>query len=198
MFSSLFFRSICFALISSTTLTATELDVPALQKKIYSTIESVTPAIVSISIPGLGPETSFSGVIVSKEGHILSAAHAVESGKEYKILLPDGRKFSAQGKGANLIADCAMMRITDEFVELPYVQMGESKSLVKNQPCLSISYPVGQRADLSPVVRFGRLVRGGGGKGWLQSTALMEPGDSGGPLFDLDGRVIGILSLIHI
>ena len=196
MFSSLFFRSICFVLISSTTLTATELDVPALQKKIYSTIESVTPAIVSISIPGLGPETSFSGVIVSKDGHILSAAHAVESGKEYKILLPDGRKFSAQGKGSNLIADCAMLRISDEFEELPFVQMGESKSLVKNQPCLSISYPVGQRADLTPVVRFGRLVRGGGGKGWLQSTALMEPGDSGGPLFDLDGRVIGIHSRI--
>ena len=196
MFSTLCFRCICFVLISSTTLHATDLDVPALQKKIYSTIESVTPAIVSISIPGLGPETSFSGVIVSKDGHILSAAHAVESGVEYKILLPDGRKFSAQGKGSNLIADCAMLRITDEFEELPYVQMGESNSLVKNQPCLSISYPVGQRARLSPVVRFGRLVRGGGGKGWLQSTALMEPGDSGGPLFDLDGRVIGIHSRI--
>ena len=196
MFNTLYFRCICFLLISSTTLNATELDVPALQKKIYSTIESVTPAVVSISIPGLGPETSFSGVLVSPNGHILSAAHAAETAEEYKVLLPDGRKFNARGKGSNLIADCAMLQITDEFEDLPYVQMGESKSLAKNQPCLSISYPVGERASLTPVVRFGRLVRGGGRKGMLQTSALMEPGDSGGPLFDLDGHVIGIHSRI--
>jgi len=196
MFSTLCFRSICFVLISSTTLTAAEFDVPTLQKKIYSTIESVTPSIVSISIPGLGPETSFSGVIVSKDGHILSAAHAAEPGEDYKILLPDGRKFSARGKGSNLTADCAMLRITDDFEDLPYVQMGESKSLVKNQPCLSISYPVSQPAELALVVRFGRIVRGSGSQKWLQTTTLMEPGDSGGPLFDFDGRVIGIHSRI--
>ena len=196
MFRTLYFRCVCFLFIGSTTLNATEFDVAALQKKIYSTIESVTPAVVSISIPGLGEETSFSGVLVSPNGHILSVAHAAETAEEYKILLPDGREFNARGKGSNLIADCAMLRITDEFEDLPYVQMGESKSLVKNQPCLSISYPVGQRANLTPVVRFGRLVRGGGGKGMMQSTALMEPGDSGGPLFDLDGRVIAIHSRI--
>ena len=197
MFRTLYFRCTCFLLIGSTTLNAKEFNVPALQKKIYSTIESVTPAIVSISIPGLGEETSFSGVLVSPNGHILSVAHAAYTAEEYKILLPDGRKFNARGKGSNLIADCSMLRITDEFEDLPYVQMGESKSLVKNQPCLSISYPVGQRASLTPVVRFGRLVRGGGGKGMMQSTALMEPGDSGGPLFDLDGRVIAIHSRIR-
>ena len=196
MFSTPYFRCLCFVLISSTTLHATELDVPALQKKIYSTIESVSPAVVSISIPGLGEETSFSGVLVSKGGQILSVAHAAETGEEYKILLPDGRKFSARGIGSNLVADCAMLQITDEFEDLPYVRMGESKSLVKNQPCLSISYPVGERASLAPVVRFGRLVKGGDRPGMLQSTALMEPGDSGGPLFDLDGRVIGIHSRI--
>lgn len=81
-----------------------------------------------------------------------------------------------------------------DFEDLPYAQMGESKSLVKNQPCLSISYPSGQRARLAPVVRFGHLVRDGGGTKMLQSTALMEPGDSGGPLFDLNGRVVGIHS----
>ena len=135
-------------------------------------------------------------MLVSKGGQILSVAHAAETGEEYKILLPDGRKFSARGIGSNLVADCAMLQITDEFEDLPYVRMGESKSLVKNQPCLSISYPVGERASLAPVVRFGRLVKGGDRPGMLQSTALMEPGDSGGPLFDLDGRVIGIHSRI--
>ena len=197
MFSTLCFRCICLVLISSTTLNATELDVPTLQKKIYSTIESVTPAVVAITLPGLSEGAGFSGVIVSKDGHILSAGHAVRPGMEYLVLLPDGRKLSARGKGSNPVADCAMLQITDDVDDLPYVQMGESKSLVKNQPCLSISYPGGQRARSTPVVRFGRFVHGGDRKGMLQTSALMEPGDSGGPLFDLDGRVVGIHSRIQ-
>ena len=183
-------------LVSSTTLSATEIDVPALQKKIYSTIEDVTPAVVSISLRGRRQLGGFSGVIVSKDGHVLSAGHAVRPGGKYEVLLPDGRSFNAVGKGSNGVADCALLQITSDFEDLPYAQMGESKSLVKNQPCLSISYPSGQRARLAPVVRFGHLVRDGGGTKMLQSTALMEPGDSGGPLFDLDGRVIGIHSRI--
>ena len=196
MFSNLFFRCSFFVLVSSTTLNATEFDVPALQKRIYSTIDSVTPAVVSISVGRRSTVSAFSGVIVSKKGHVLSAGHAVRPGSKYRVLLPDGRRLDARGIGSNSIADCALIQITADFDELPYAQMGESKSLVKNQPCLSISYPGGQRAELDPVVRFGHLVRDGGGTRMLQSTALMEPGDSGGPLFDLDGRVIGIHSRI--
>ena len=196
MFSNLCFRCICFVLVSSTTLSANDFDVAALQKKIYSTIESVSPAVVSISSANRPEVGLFSGVIVSKEGHVLSAGHAVQPGRDYQVLLPDGRRFDARGKGSNSVADCALLQITSDFDDLPYAQMGESKSLVQNQPCLSISYPGGQKARLAPVVRFGRLARDGGGTRMLQSTALMEPGDSGGPLFDLDGRVIGIHSRI--
>ena len=196
MFRNLCFRCICFVLLSSTTLIANDLDVLALQKKIHSTIESVTPAVVSISLANRPEVGLFSGVIVSQEGHVLSAGHAVRPGVNYQVLLPDGRRFDARGKGSNSEADCALLQITSDFDDLPFAQMGESKSLVLNQPCLSISYPGGQKARLAPVVRFGRLARDGGGSRMLQSTALMEPGDSGGPLFDLDGRVIGIHSRI--
>ena len=139
MFRNLCLRCICFVLVSSTTLSATEIDVPALQKKIYSTIEDVTPAVVSISLRGRRQLGGFSGVIVSKDGHVLSAGHAVRPGGKYEVLLPDGRSFNAVGKGSNGVADCAMLQITSDFEDLPYAQMGESKSLVKNQPCLSIS-----------------------------------------------------------
>lgn len=192
MLNTLCFRSICIILVSSTALNAAEFDVDSLQQRIYSTIEAVKPAVVSIRQRG----SMFSGVIVSKEGHILSAGHAVRPGERYQILLPDGRSLNARGKGSNQQADCALLQITSKVDDLPYVQMGESKSLVRNQPCLSISFPGGQGTRGVPVVRFGRLVRSGRGRGMLQSTAVMQPGDSGGPLFDLEGRVIGIHSRI--
>lgn len=192
MIESFWFRSVCLLLVGSTAASAAEFDVGSLQQRIYSTIESVQPAVVSIGQRG----GSFSGVIVSKEGHVLSAGHAVRPGSRYRVFLPDGRQLSARGKGSNPQADCALLQITSVVDDLPYVQMGESASLVRNQPCLSLSFPGGQKARGVPVVRFGRIVQTGRGRRMLQSTALMEPGDSGGPLFDLQGRVIGIHSRI--
>lgn len=193
MLESRLFRLLCFLLVGSTSAAAAEFEVETLQQRIYSTVESVRPAVVSIQQRG----GMFSGVIVSDEGHILSAGHAVRPGGRYRVLLPDRETpLTAIGKGSNAIADCALLKITTEVEDLPYVQMGESSSLVRNQPCLSISFPGGQGTRGVPVVRFGRIVRPAQGRKMLQSTALMEPGDSGGPLFDLQGRVIGIHSRI--
>ena len=114
MLKALFFRSIVLVLVlvlvlvSSTALSAAEFDVDSLQDKIYSTIESVQPAVVSLGRRG----TAFSGVIVSKEGHILSAGHAVRPGERYRVLLPDGRRLVALGKGSNPQVDCALLKLS--------------------------------------------------------------------------------------
>ena len=191
---SLLSRAFSLLLLSTlfSGLHASDFEVSHLQDRILTTIDSVQPAVVSVRQRG----GMFSGVIISKEGHILSAGHAVSPGATYQVWLPDGRRFSARGKGSNPRADCALLKITSEFKELPYVRMGDSSGLVRNQPCLSISFPGGQGTRGVPVVRFGRVVQAGRGNRMLQSTALMEPGDSGGPLFDLQGRVIGIHSRI--
>ncbi len=169
-----------------------EFDANELQNDIQQTINSVQPAVVAIR----GSRSAFSGVIVSAEGHVLSAGHAVKPGSRYQVILPDGRRFQARGKGSNPKADCALVQITDKIKDLPFVQIGESSNLVANQPCIGISFPGGQGTREQPAVRFGRIVRRARPGGMLQSTALMEPGDSGGALFDLDGRVIGIHSRI--
>ena len=180
-----------FATLPDSTVFA-DLDAKNLQSRIFSTIELVQPAVVSLGQRG----GSFSGVIVSKEGHVLSAGHAVRPGSRYQVTLPDGRQLTAVGKGSNPRVDCALLKITGDVDDLPFVEMGESKSLVRNQPCLSISFPGGQGTRGVPFVRFGRIVGTSRGDGMFQSSALMEPGDSGGALFDLQGRVIGIHSRI--
>ena len=169
-----------------------DFDIQPLQEEVYEAIQKVTPAVVSIGSGG----SVFSGVIVSQEGHVLSAGHAVRPGARYRVRLPDGRRYNGIGKGSNPRADCALIQLTGDLKDLPFAKMGDSSKVVANQPCLSISFPGGQGTRGVPVVRFGRIVRPRQWSGMLQSSALMEPGDSGGALFDLNGRVVGIHSRI--
>ena len=126
-----------------------DFDIAALQLDVRETIDRVRPAVVQIN----GRGSSFSGVIVSPDGHVLSAGHAVEPGARYRISLPDGRRLRGVGKGSNPRADAALIMISDPPADLPHVPMGDSTSLVANQPCIGLSYPGGQLADQEPVVR---------------------------------------------
>ena len=174
-----------------------ELDVDFLQAKIYSAIEKVMPAVVAINDRG----TIFSGVIVSKQGHVLSAGHAVRPNRSYTVILADGRKFRTKGLGANTRVDMAMLKIQTgdlQTADLPFAAMGHSAYVVADQPCVGISHPGLFDANRGAVVRFGHVLSPvTSNEGMIKSTAKMEPGDSGGPLIDLDGKVIGIHSNIR-
>ena len=144
----------------------------------------------------------FSGVVVSADGLILSAAHVVMPGNTYKVMYADGRDCIAKGLGRitippnHMVPDAAMLKITGDG-PWPYAEMGWSSSLTIGQPCISIAYPE-TMAQRKPMVRFGKISSLMNEYGFVQSTCVMEPGDSGGPLFDLYGRVIGIHSGIQI
>lgn len=144
----------------------------------------------------------FSAVVVSADGDILTAAHTSTPGKTYKVMFPDGREAIALALGKIELADdptvpdVSRMKIITPGI-WPYAEMGYSASLQQDQPCISIAYPESLNQPL-PTVRFGRIASTGNERGFLQSTCIMEPGDSGGPLFDFLGRVIGIHSAINI
>ncbi|MDG2185880.1 MAG: PDZ domain-containing protein [Mariniblastus sp.] len=166
--------------------------IDSLQEQIYSTIDHVLPSVVAISSGG----STFSGVVISSDGHVLSAGHAINPGDSYRVLFSDGRRLRAKGLGANGRHDCALLQI-ENISGLPYSEMGDSTRLKTHQPCLSISHPGGYDRARGAVIRFGHIVRPlTSGSGMVQSTALMEPGDSGGALFDLNGNVIAIHSRI--
>lgn len=144
----------------------------------------------------------FSGVVVSADGYILTASHTILPGKNYKVFFPDGRECIAlslgkiENKDTPGIPDVGMMKITDKGT-YPFAEMGYSASLLKNEPCISISYPESLNQIL-PTLRLGNVAEVKNEYGFIRSTCKMEPGDSGGPLFDYYGRVIGLHSAIDV
>ncbi|MEM7783892.1 MAG: trypsin-like peptidase domain-containing protein [Planctomycetota bacterium] len=172
---------------------ANDFDIKSLGKKIEATVDRSMPSVVAVR----NRFTVFSAVIISNDGYMLSAGHAVSPGRTYAVYLADGRRTKAVGLGFEPRLDCAMLKIT-EGNDWPFAEMGDSQNLSIDQPVIGISHPGLLNPDRGAVVRFGRITKPiTRNEGMILSTVKIEPGDSGGPLFDLDGKVIGIHSNIR-
>lgn len=159
----------------------------------YDTLKNAVP-------DGIAEESGFTGVLVSEAGHILTASHAAMPNQVYQIRFPDGSRHIAVGLGRigiqdkGMDFDMAMVKIIKPG-KWPFALMAPAKELRINQPVISISYP-GAFFKQMPNVRYGRISDIDLSDGFIESSAKMEPGDSGGPLFDQYGRVVGIHSWI--
>jgi serine protease Do len=165
-------------------------DLRAIQDRVKRVAAKVMPCVVGIRID----HAAGSGVIVSRDGYVLTAGHI--SGKpdrDAEIILPDGKKLKGKTLGSNKAIDSGMIRITDEG-EWPFVEMGNSAKLKVGAWCLALGHPEGFRKGRTPVVRLGRVLSQK--DEFLRTDCALVGGDSGGPLFDLDGKVIGINSRI--
>ncbi|MHC1779730.1 MAG: S1C family serine protease [Bacteroidales bacterium] len=177
-------------------------DTLQLERLVKSGIQRAYAASVRIwgfdTVRNVQNGSQFSGVVVSDEGHILTVAHAVQPGRSYKVRFPDGKEVIALSLGRIGFSnqdnrpDLAMIKIRDKG-SWPVAEMGWSHSLKVNEPCISISYPTTLN-QMKPSVRFGRIADVLNNWGFVQSTCKMEPGDSGGPLFDYMGRVVAMHS----
>lgn len=186
-------------LLTSGPLFSQQLDYRSLEKSIQDVVKKVAPATVSAHSYDTtakrvtGP--TFSAVVVSEDGLILTAAHASSPDVVFQVIFPDGKTVIAKGLGSISENDAAIMKILTKG-NYPHAEMGYSSSLTPFQPTISMGYPANMRQSGHPLVRFGHVNESKLFPGFLCNTALMEPGDSGGPLFDLNGRVIGIHSRI--
>ncbi|RZK74479.1 MAG: PDZ domain-containing protein [Pedobacter sp.] len=193
-------------IISSSVTNAQKLQKEEFQETIYKSIAKAYPATVRIygfdTVKKQQNSAQFSGVVVSQEGKILTAAHAVRPNLTYMVRFPDGIEVIAVGLGRisfddqQNMPDLGTMKIISRG-NYPFAEMGWSYSAKINEPCISISYPETLN-QLKPTVRFGRVSNPMTEWGFLESTCKMEPGDSGGPLFDYMGRVIGMHSRILV
>ena len=162
------------------------------QAQIKEVIAESMPATVAVA-DGVG---SGSGVIVSEDGLILTAAHVLMTGgseTDFEITFPDGRKVTAKALGKNLDVDAGMLKI-NEPGPWPCVPLGEVTKLKPGDWCVGLGYPGGYQLGRTPPVRVGRILANA--RTVIMSDSALIGGDSGGPLFNLEGEVIGIHSSI--
>lgn len=138
-----------------------------------------------------------SGFIISSDGLILTNAHVVREAKEVIIKLSDRREFKARVLGADTATDIAVLRV--EAKNLPVVRLGDSQQLQVGDPVLAIGSPFGfeQTATQGIVSAKGRSLPGDTSVPFIQTDAAVNPGNSGGPLFDGSGAVVGINAQIY-
>ncbi len=182
---------VCMA--SQATAEMTPETLKAVEAKVKSVVEKALPCTVALTSERTG--AAGSGVIVSKDGLILTAGHVTRAtGDELIVFFPNGDTVRAKALGADYNRDSGMAKIVEQG-EYPFVELGDSKSLEENEWCIALGHTSGYQPDRTPPVRLGRVL-GTRVQRFISTDCALTGGDSGGPLFDLDGALIGIHSNI--
>jgi serine protease Do len=151
----------------------------------------ITPAVVSIDVPSYGTGNA---ALIRRDGMILTNAHVVGTATRVQVGLADGRKVTGTVLGRDPGLDVAVVRIPNN--DVPVAPLGNSDQLQVGQLAIAIGNPLGlERTVTTGVISaVNRPARNLGGETFIQTDAAISPGNSGGPLVDSRGNVIGINS----
>ena len=164
-----------------------------LQRSIIALHKNLRPASVCIKF---GADFG-SGVLATADGYVLTAAHVSgDPGTVVEIILNDGRKFKAKSLGFYKKTDMSLLKITDDVKNLPFVKMGQCEKVRNTDWCFVIAHPNGYRQARGSVIRIGRILKSGVNS-FIRTDCNLIGGDSGGPLFNMNGEVIGINSQVQ-
>ena len=175
-------------------LAANDVEIPpevaAFEQRVISVVEKTRDAFVCV---GGG-----SGVIISADGWVVTNHHVTGDTKKFTLRRPNGHRHEATVRGFDSEGDIALLKIEDWLgPPLPHVELGDSDALIPGQWVVALGNPWGfAEESAEPSVSLGvvsAIHRFQGGYGdAIQTDAALNPGNSGGPLLDLDGRLIGI------
>lgn len=175
-------------------------DLSAFNPMLTGVAQQCREATVGIVIPG---GSMGSGVIVNGEGLVLTAAHVLpEAGGDIVIVLADGRQVAGKALGVNRKIDSGMAQITEPMPDgsaYPFAPIADSDTIWEGDWCIAFGHGGGVQTDRPAYMRLGRALHVTSDTKpirWLTTDCTVISGDSGGPLFDLQGNVIGIHSNI--
>jgi serine protease Do len=137
-----------------------------------------------------------SGVIITKDGYLVTNHHVVDGAEQVKVALADGREWTAKVIGADPKTDVAVLKVNAH--DLPAIEMADSDQIEVGDVVLAIGNPfgIGQTVTLGMVSAKGRGNMGLDYEDFIQTDAAINPGNSGGALVDAEGRLIGINTAI--
>jgi len=173
-------------------------ELKAQQAQVKAVLKKVLPATVGILVEiKSGPQRGMSagtGVIINEEGYILTAGHVSgDPEKECRVILPGGKTVKGVTMGRNNNIDSGMVKITEKG-KYPFVELGNSDKLKVGQWVIAVGHPGGFNPNRTPPLRLGRILSTN--RNTVSTDCTLIAGDSGGPLFDLDGKLIAIHSRI--
>jgi S1-C subfamily serine protease len=169
-------------------------------RAVVDAVDSVAPAVVHVEVTGVRQgrrsEGTGSGVVVSPDGLILTNNHVIDGAREIAVSLSDGRKFGARALGRDPDTDLAVLR-GETGETLPIARLANSKSVRQGQIAIAIGNPLGFQSTVTAgiVSAVGRSLRAQSGRligDVIQTDAALNPGNSGGPLVNSAGQIIGI------
>ena len=176
--------------------------------QVTQAVEKLSESIVGVSSMrlerrffGIVPlEGQGSGIILDKKGLIVTNNHVIEGANQVHVSLKDGRTFTGEVVGSDEATDVAVIRVNAD--DLPAADLGDSENLKVGQFVLAIgnalALPGGPTVSMGVLSAKGRPLPGSDFvfEGLLQTDAAVNPGNSGGPLADLEGRIIGITTMM--
>jgi serine protease Do len=166
-------------------------DLKAMERHVEALAKKLSPTVVALEIG----DASGSGVIISSNGFVLTAGHVVEApDRKVRITFPDGKVVNGKTVGTVADSDAGLLKITDSGM-WPHADMAELKESRIGDWVLTLGHPGGFDAKRSLVTRLGRIIYVDSDD--LQTDCTISPGDSGGPVFDMDGEIIGVHSYIR-
>lgn len=139
-----------------------------------------------------------SGFVISADGYIVTNNHVIEGADEIKANFADGRSMTATLIGTDPKTDIALLKIEGENIDLPFVEFGDSEAIRVGDWVLAIGNPFGLGGSVSAgiISARNRDINAGPYDDFLQTDAAINRGNSGGPLFDMDGDVVGVNTAI--